>query len=193
MELKRKFIAAALSICPAFVIDDNNRTDIQNLFNYFLGFSDCNLDLRKGIMLMGTVGTGKTDLMTIFAKFTGRFRITESRIIVREYMKDGVKGLERWSYNYELNQHGVSRPKPFELCIDDFGLEREEAGNFGNRQDVMSELMADRYQIFRNQGIKTHAITNLARGLESKYDERLNDRFREMFNVVKLTGNSRRK
>jgi DNA replication protein DnaC len=191
--LQCRFLEKAWQICHGFKIDSENSEICEIMFNYFTNITDPRIDHKKGILLMGSVGTGKTDLFMIWQALMKNFRIAESRLIVRDYLKDGIKGLEKWSFNYQVNQHGVTRPEPFVLCIDDFGLEKEEAGNFGNKADVISELVADRYNLFRNQGIKTHAISNLAEKLKDKYDERISDRFREMFNILKLTGKSRRK
>lgn len=198
-DLKNRFAFIASELCHNWVVDSENESIYDLLFDYFLEIPGRDIDYKKGILLIGGVGPGKSTIFRQFQKFLSvtnhpnLFRMTESRTITRDFLRDGINGLEKWSFNYGQNQHGVTLPHPFNLCIDDLGLEAEEISNYGQKVDVISEIMADRYQLFVNQGIKTHAITNLADDLKKNYDERINDRFREMFNVVKLTGKSRRK
>jgi hypothetical protein len=198
-QLKRRFAEIASSLCDNWTVDQDNEPIYKLLFDYFLDIPNQAIDYRKGILLIGGVGPGKSTIFRQFQKFLtvlnhpNFFRMTESRLITRDFLRDGIEGLEKWTFNYQQNQHGVTLPQPFALCIDDLGLEAQEISNYGQKVDVISEIMADRYQLFINRGIKTHAITNLADDLKKNYDERINDRFREMFNVVKLTGKSRRK
>lgn len=190
--LRLKLEQCCSDITPGFIIDEFNEVVYNALFNYFLDIPDPNYDLNKGILILGDVGTGKTTIMRHFQRFLSFgsknvFKIAESRLIVRDYLKSGIVGIEKWTF--DLKAEG----KHMNLCIDDLGLESEEAANYGQKIDVMGEVIADRYQLFIKFGIKTHAISNLGSDLKTKYDERISDRFREMFNIVKLTGISRRK
>jgi len=58
----------------------------------------------------------------------------------------------------------------------------------------MSDLLLERYSVFTILGKITHITTNLApNSLKERYGELIADRFREMFNVITLLGDSRRK
>ena len=153
-------------------------------------------------MLVGPVGTGKSSAMKILQSYMikthnpNSFRFIESRIIIRDFSKHKYVGLEWYSYNYKSGIHGGEYPDPQTLCIDDLGLENRESTHYGESVDVMGELMTDRYSIFTDPKYRklTHATSNLSPdGLKGVYSERLYDRFREMFNVIPLTGKSKRK
>lgn len=172
------------------------------LLTYFNGIESEKYDLNKGILLIGNVGTGKTSTMRIFAEYLGRtnnpnyFKFVESRMIIREFAKDKYSGMERYSFNERPDEHGTMHKKPSNLCIDDLGLEKQEAKHYGETVDVMGEFLADRYSIFIDERYRklTHATSNLSTdSLASLYGERLYDRFVELFNIILLTGKSKRK
>jgi hypothetical protein len=55
-------------------------------------------------------------------------------------------------------------------------------------------VILDRYEIFIENKIKTHLTTNLTNSqLQTRYDLRVYDRLKEMFNFVILDGDSLRK
>ena len=70
------------------------------------------------------------------------------------------------------------------LCLDDLGLEQEVL-HFGNRTNVLGEILYKRHQLLQEKEIYTHATTNLnATELSEKYGNRMRSRMREMFNIV---------
>jgi predicted ATPase len=185
-----------------WIFDESNKCIYFDLLDYFNGsenFVKKGYSLEKGILLIGGIGTGKTSIMEHFKKYCfytnnqNTFRIEESRIINREFVKNGFVGLEKYSTNPEYTEHGNIIPAVFNLCIDDLALEREQEANYGNKIDVMSELIGDRYKLLK-KGKFTHATSNLSvDSLREKYKDRISDRFKEMFNILILDGKSRRK
>jgi uncharacterized protein YjlB len=149
-----------------------------------------NLDLKKGILLNGPIGCGKTSLMTLVNYFFPRgkqYQIKSAREISFEYEKEGYSTIARYSKS-PVNKHITNI-----FCFDDLGIEQPQK-YFGNECNVMAEILLSRYDLFVSKGIPTHLTTNLsASELESKYGNRLRSRMREMFNLVAFDKNSKDK
>lgn len=149
------------------------------------------LDLKKGILLSGPIGCGKTSLMTLVRYFFQRgkqYQIKSTRDISFEFEKEGFKVINRYSKN-PLNL-SYSNPVPNIMCFDDLGVEQNQK-HFGNECNVMGEILLSRYDLFISKGIPTHLTTNLsATEIEEKYGNRVRSRMREMFNLVAFNKNS---
>ena len=67
---KRGIINIASSMLPEFEIDTDNKNIISVLFDFFTGNRErCEknqIDLNKGILIVGNPGSGKSALMQIF-------------------------------------------------------------------------------------------------------------------------------
>jgi hypothetical protein len=134
-----------------------------------------NIDLDKGILLIGKIGCGKTTLMDLFRLLHYKefyYQILSSREIAKEFVLNGFP---------ILNKYGKKRKI---ICFDDLGVETS-IKHFGNECNVMGEILLSRYEIHQFDGIITHATTNLnADELEKIYGNRVRSRLREMFNVI---------
>ena len=134
-----------------------------------------NIDLNKGILLIGPVGSGKTSIMTILRQFLFRddyYLIKSARDIAFEYQKEGIDTIQKYGKQYKS------------LCIDDLGVENNTKF-YGNECNTIAEIMLHRYDLLINQKIKTHATTNLnAEELEELYGNRVRSRLRSMFNLI---------
>ncbi|TAG40622.1 MAG: AAA family ATPase [Cytophagia bacterium] len=175
-------------------IDQENAQVINLLSHYFAGI-DCQLNPMKGILLYGNIGTGKTTLMRLMQEAPhASFAIESAQEIINEYAADGVQVIEKYS-RLIYNNNTASRyfgNREIGLCIDDIGTETE-AANFGNRKNVVAEILSMRYA--QLHGPTTHLTTNLTPAeLKEAYGARIYDRLREMFNVVEFphTAQSRR-
>ena len=150
-----------------------------------------NLSLKKGILLTGPIGCGKTSLMTLINFFfpgQRQYQIKSTRKISFEFEKEGYKVINRYSNGGETTTAGT--PSTGIFCFDDLGTEQSQK-YFGNECNVMAEILLSRYDLFVSKGILTHATTNLsATELESKYGNRVRSRMREMFNLVAFDKNS---
>lgn len=169
-----------------FHIPENERGIIFGMLTWFLEdelvAEKMDIDLRKGILLSGPIGCGKTTLLRLMQGFPTKrknFTIISTRQIVSEFMQSGYEVLEKYSRG-NFNQD-VRSPKIY--CFDDLGTETTSK-YFGNDCNVMAEILLTRYDLFKEKGIITHITTNLsATEIESQYGNRLRSRMREMFNL----------
>lgn len=148
--------------------------DEQTCFQY-------NINLNKGILLSGPVGSGKTSLMNVMRYLTPiehKFTIKTCREISFEFIQDGYEVIHRYSKG-KLYQ---SDPKI--ICFDDLGLENN-LKYYGNECNVMAEILLSRYDMYISKNIKTHITTNLsASEIEAHYGNRVRSRMRELFNLI---------
>lgn len=90
-----------------------------------------------------------------------------------------------------------------DLYIDDIGVSRIKSSKYGNNVNVISEILMDRYELFINEGWKTHISSNIPLSiknndknqptLEDIYGIRVCDRIKEMCEVIYITSKSLRK
>jgi DNA replication protein DnaC len=162
-----------------FTVHAEDRDVLHKLISYAISSEEqCKehgLDLQKGILLTGSVGCGKTTLMTLLPEFMYPFQkytVKNTREIAAQYHKEG----------YEIIHSLGRRKKP--ICLDDLGVE-QNIKHFGNDCNTVGEILLHRYDMHVNYNIITHATTNLnADELEKIYGNRVRSRLREMFNLI---------
>lgn len=179
---------------PDFMYDANNIGVIKNLFLYFTGQAG-SYDLRKGIWLMGGNGTGKTSLLYIFSEFGKRrsdgFKIYDCGKVANDFAANG--GLDLYTYN----RNGYSR-QAVNMAFDELGRETIPANHFGQKLNVMQHILHIRYNLWRMEGVQTYITTNCDSDevhdlYDNKNDRFISDRIREMYNIIHLGGESRRR
>ncbi|MGJ1321524.1 ATPase [Sphingobacterium faecium] len=170
---------------PKFHLHEKDIPIIYKLAAYFLqDESICqahDIDLKKGIMLTGPIGCGKTSLMTILRYLPqqqDRYMMKSVRDITFEFIQEGYDIIHRYSrgklYSTEFRNY----------CFDDLGTEKNMK-HFGNECNVLAEILLSRYDLFVAGKLKTHITTNLsATELEEAYGNRLRSRLREMVNLI---------
>ena len=106
-----------------FKIHQNDYPIIYKLIAYFLKDEPTcfqyNIDLNKGILLSGPVGSGKTSLMNlmkILAPAGYKFYLKPCRDISFEFIQDGYEIIQKYSA-------GKLYPDPKTVCFDDLGTE----------------------------------------------------------------------
>jgi DNA replication protein DnaC len=180
----------------AMQVDDNNRPVIVQLIKYFINDPDCELDLQKGILITGGVGSGKTFLLdtmqafTLAAKLPSRHFRTERCVevadLIRSQNSSDPKATGRAATKLAHLMHGAWN-------FDDIGHEPLSVKVWGDDRQVMEPIFTRRYTQFTAGDCITHGTTNLGKqGLRDYCGDRVADRFEEMFNFILLDGPSRR-
>lgn len=186
-----------------FEVDEHNAKVIQFLLYYFNGcryaervFPDEDYKIHKNLLLVGTPGTGKTLLMQIFSDYLkltynpNQFNNLSVTQMMNYYKVNGHIDL----YTYNENTSKGFNPHPFNICLNDIGLETENQKSYGTSLDsVIDEFLYARYEIYQQLDKRYHITSNLdADAFKKRFAERLVDRFKN-FNVIPLLGDSRRK
>lgn len=154
-----------------------------------------NIDLKKGVMLAGPIGSGKTSIMAVIRYFQGaqqRHLLKPCRDIVLEFLCTGFETINKYSKSFQKVEGTLL---PMAYCFDDLGIENKST-YYGNECDVMKEIILSRYDLFESIGMKTHFTTNLnADELEVRYGENVMSRLQAMTNFMafdKTTKDKRR-
>lgn len=179
-------------VCPGFVIDNDNRHLINSLFYYVNGKSHPRfmLDPKKGVLLFGPVGTGKSTIIRILGellRLNGQgYATINCSYLTTQYASTGLEALNSSTFNE--TEVGY---KPVNRAFDELGREPRPAKYYGNDLNVMQYILQCRYEI--RDKVRTFATTNLRpEGLSDLYGQYIADRVGEMFTLVELKGKSRR-
>ena len=169
----------------SFKILETDYTIIYKLIAYFLkdevSCYQWDIDLRKGILLAGPIGSGKTSLMNLMKHLTPieyKFYVKTCREIGFEFIQEGYHIIHKYSIG-KLYQSEART-----ICFDDLGIENN-LKYFGNDCNVMAEILLSRYDIYISKNIRTHLTTNLsASEIETIYGNRVRSRLRSMCNLI---------
>jgi DNA replication protein DnaC len=178
----------AKNMFPDFVIDSENKESFKKIAIYVSEYSYQNINSKRGILLFGPKGTGKTVAMKIIQKCclktNNKFYLYSSLDLSEYFATGGDEG----KYTSAIDLTGKKNH-----CIDDLGLERNKVMYFGNEICPAAYVIARRYDLFCRYGIKTHITTNLNfEEIEKIYGDRISDRLKEMCNIIEFKGISRR-
>lgn len=158
------------------------RPYVKKLINwaYMLGED---LDFTKGIILKGKTGRGKTFLFNVFTEFLkidNLQYVSNGKLLSLYLTKIHARQL---ASNYQKNGYEVIDyySKVPCLFIDDIGTEMSQSQNFGNKINVVENLLDMR----EDNNLLTFATTNLEKFSE-QYDDRLISRMNSLFNVISI-------
>lgn len=186
-----------------FCVDEYNRDILKFLVYYFNNcklaekvFPDKGYRIHKNLLIVGSPGTGKTLVMQIFSDYLRMTRNPNwfynlSVTQMMNYYK--INGhIDRFTYNESYGK-GSIEGNPFNICLNDIGLETENQKSYGTNLDtVIDEFLYARYEIYQYHFKKYHITSNLnVEEFKRRFGERLVDRFKS-FNVIPLLGKSRR-
>lgn len=171
-----------------------NKKVTELLSQYFTDdkrFEDAGYSFGKGILLVGSVGVGKTTQMQLFSRNpVSSFIIYPCRKIAQDYAEAGSETIDLYTDHLNPSSDNPFRQDMFGICFDDLGTERSKK-NYGNELNVMEEILLSRYEVRKALPRMTHITTNLSADMiEEKYGERVRSRVREMFNVILFEGDN---
>jgi hypothetical protein len=195
---------------PWFEVSNDNRSVLLALGLYFTRdprFLEMgqNYSFKKGILLCGPVGCGKsTIMMSLQTSFwpdgsirsQGLLRFEECRGVATEFAEKGFGILGRYGKESFKRKHSghasvLQYNQPIAYCFDDLGSEGV-IRHFGNECLVMSEVIQDRDLMMHRYGMKTHFTTNFNGDyIEKAYDRRVRSRIRGMCNWVDFPANAK--
>ena len=170
---------------PQFHIKSEHLLPVQKILGFAIQAENycttLGVDLKKGLLISGPEGSGKTAIVHLCKPFFGKrygFELHSSKSISFEYARSGFEAL----HPFLQVQFKYSRPKTY--CFDDYGTENTQK-HFGNECEVMKEILESRYRCFLSTGVKTHLITHLTpSGIEQKYGTRQRNQLRTMCNLI---------
>jgi len=182
-----------MDIAKKTIGDFEKTEELMNCWRLLIGYAfgyktkglGVDINLQSSIGLMGRTGSGKTKTMEIFNEFVEidniqyinngiqkkmMFPIVHAKKISGEYTKNGYDTIFHYSMLYNL-------------CIDDIGAETELASHFGNKTNVIGQIIEERYE----HALLTHFTTNLTEErLHEVYGDRVYSRIKETCNLIKV-------
>ena len=164
------------------VLNQNNKYVIGQVSLWYANDERFNGDPNKGLMIRGSVGTGKTIIVKALQQTMLYGEKIHAELIHATKLQDLYM-----SQNYDE----IDRIKALKyVIIDDVGVEMVEAKSWGNTKEPFNDLFDYRYR----ENKITIITTNLKPSeIERDYGQRIRDRFRESFNDILLDGESLRK
>ncbi|MGO3184464.1 MAG: hypothetical protein ACTIJ9_16675 [Aequorivita sp.] len=182
-----------------FEIDANNKFALNFFISYF---SDINAleklggKFHKGILFYGNCGTGKSLFFEILEEVYKQHQHPHFRIktVNTIELTDRVIGeLSRPNQLAPNDKSIYQRNITGSIHFEDLGAERK-LNHFGNSIEFMSDIIQLRYAKSRRSICKTFITTNLSLDeIQNRYGERFYDRMFEMFNLIQVSGKTRRK
>lgn len=157
---------------------------IKQLVHWSYNDSINGIDCKKGILLRGDTGRGKTLLMYALREFL-QIDSHKYKIGGKEYgLALNIVSARNIAFEYAQQSDCDVIAKYSHiacLCIDDLGAEPMLSSNWGNKCSVVSEILANRCE----KKLITFATTNVNK-LSEKYDDRIVSRLFEQFNSITL-------
>lgn len=172
---------------PAFILDEYNQKIFEKLCIYFSDLSS-----KKGILLAGPIGCGKTSLMNVFSlNQKSSYQVISCRKVGSDYSQKGIEGIEQNISNIESGTN-IFGQKIIGKCFDDLGAENPNIKRFGNELNVMEEIFLSRYDKLNSSNYAvTHCTTNLTLAeIKEMYGDRVYSRLKEMFIMIAFDINS---
>ncbi len=176
----------------SFEVDDNNKQFLNAFCKYFAQDStfetEHNGDLNKGLFVFGNNGTGKTSSFKIIQNISKLYTIKQLWVpmISTQNVIQQFNLSESNKKDYIIKYYTKGK-----YLFDDLGSEKE-ASNYG-KEDIFIRILEHRYNEFISKGTRTFITSNLnLEEIKERYGVRVYDRFYQMFNQIKLDGESRR-
>ena len=177
------------SMNRSFDVDAENKHFLDLIAKYFTNDSafetETKGELRKGLMIYGPCGTGKSSVFDIIRKICVDYNLMQywfSNVSVHDVVT-------------EFNKHGeqvVDKYSRGTVHFDDLGTEKM-VQLWGVKENLFTRILQIRYNNFKERGTKTYVTTNHSiQDFKKIYGIQVYDRIFEMFNFIELGGKSRR-
>jgi len=168
-----------------FRVDNFNFDLIEKLCMYFAAdpkAEEYGISLKKGIMLVGGPGVGKSSIMNIFLVNPHQsFRIVNCRNIAHKFSDSKFHTMQTYS-QIEATPKNFFGQTDCGICLDDVGSEMDYL-DYSEKVNPISEILLNRYH--RIPFNRTHITTSFnAMQIDALYGPRIRSRMREMFNLI---------
>jgi DNA replication protein DnaC len=159
-----------------FVLDADNSKAFVQVSEWLTGGME-----KNGLMLRGTPGTGKTNLVYSIAEFIFRSCNHWMEVITGRDLVEAVTGENKAVLGRIVNKDIV--------CFEDIGTEEPRVNTMGTHKYPFADYFSRRYELRK----VTIVTTNLPPSrIEELYGIRIRERMQETLNDVVLTGKSKR-
>ena len=167
--------------------DEKDLAIIRNLIRYFTNDREGQYQITKGLFVYGLPGTGKTEIMQVFERFT-RENDLPKKFEFTSLAETYVKAKAEKQYDPITPNVQIDR------CFDEFGLYTGAVMTFGESLDINEAIIEARYKRFRQSGQITHFVSNMTTvEAQAAFSAMIFDRLRQMCTSVHFTGQSKRK
>lgn len=187
MQMRAAHIAT-LENNPEFewIVTQEFADTLRNLVKYFINDSTGGLPLTKGLFIFGENGTGKTEIMQAFFRFTETYDLTKRFTFCS---MSEVYNKARADKDFDP----IAPNEQHDRCFDEFGRNVGPVIRFGDALDINEAIIEARYNRFRRYGQITHFIANMAPNeAEEQLSPMIFDRLRSMCTSIEFTGKSKR-
>lgn len=169
-----------------WIVTDQFANTLRNMVKYFINDSTGEIPLTKGLFIFGENGTGKTEIMQAFSRFTVQYDLTKQFVFCS---MSEVYNRTRADKEYDP----VAINEQHDRCFDEFGRQVGPVLRYGDPLDINEAIIEARYTRFRRYGQITHFIANMAPNeAEAQLSPMVFDRLRSMCTSVEFTGKSKR-
>lgn len=198
-EAKINVFKTGKELIPGFNIDPFAKQVYAALHNYFHGIEG-EIDLNKGIALVGKFGVGKTTAMRVFHNYLKIYFPFHSNLFVFSTLEDLISELKcndwtnkKLTYNLKETPSGGLYKDPRHVLINEFGHSYNIKSYGSDVNELIEAWIMKRYDIFQEHRKVVHITSNYGKkDLKEMFSEKLVDRFKEMFHFVELKGESKR-
>jgi len=180
-------------------VDKDNEDVVTFLLLYFAGAQDLiekygevfslggkqqEMSIDKGVLVLGSTGTGKTSIMkTLTNNPVKPFGVVSAIDVSQKFHKAGYDAIDMYQH---LNKNPSVRPFNHNVlgwCFDDMGAERVTK-HFGDESKIMEEILFRHSNEPESRG-KIHGSSNLELPqLQEWYGPRIYSRIFQMFNII---------
>lgn len=145
-----------------------------------------NIDFKRGFLLKGHTGCGKTFLMKAWKYFLKIDRLTYSHEGYSSFLDPDIVNVKMIAGEYQHHEtggYGVIKRYSNAGCLvlDDIGKESEFSKSYGNTINIIEEII----NIREERGLLTFGTTN-ENDLTKLYDDRTVSRMNRLFTAIPL-------